>query len=145
MKKKARYWRNTVFAALAVGVLLTIVSGLTALRLLESNANSFWVHSANVGVVVACVGVLGWLCLTVPRVHRDVVELWTRSKTGALLTLAIFAFLSVKLQRFTGPHFYGWHTDAWIFFLLALLLGFHLLLKAALAVTNTIHSKDTRD
>jgi hypothetical protein len=49
-------------------------------------------------------------------------KLWKRSKAGTVLTFTAIALLARVLQRFTGPHFYGWHADAWLFFFMALLL-----------------------
>ena len=54
---------------------------------------------------------------------------------GAVLTFAAIALLARVLQRFTGPHFYGWYVDSWFFFFMALLLGSYLLLRIAVALT----------
>jgi hypothetical protein len=75
-----------------------------------------------------------WLCLTIRRVGSDVTKLWKKSKAGTLLTFSAIAVLALALHRFAGPHFYGWHSDAWLFFGLALLLGSHLLLRISVAL-----------
>ena len=76
------------------------------------------------------------LCLTIGRVGSDVTKVWKKSKAGTLLTFSAIAVLALALQRFAGPHFYGWHGDAWLFFCLALLLGSHLLLRISVALTG---------
>lgn len=90
-------------------------------------------------MAVTCIGLLGWLCLTAPRVSADVARVGKASKTTAIVTLALFVLFAVKLYDFAGPHFYGWdHPEAWIFFTLALLLAAYLLLKTSLALTDAL-------
>ena len=77
-----------------------------------------------------------WLWLTIGRVGSDVTKLWRKSKAGTLLTFTAIAGMALALQRFAGPHFYGWHGDTWLFFCSALLLGTHLLLRISVALTS---------
>ena len=67
MKEKNRYWRNGVFAVLALGVSVTIVSALWSLSLVDlGDGTPFWEHALRFGMIVTSIGVIGWLCLTVP-------------------------------------------------------------------------------
>jgi hypothetical protein len=77
-----------------------------------------------------------WLFLAFGTVSSDMTKLWKRSKAGTVLTFTAIALLARVLQRFTGPHFYGWHADAWLFFFMALLLGSYLLLRISVALTG---------
>jgi len=77
-----------------------------------------------------------WLCLAIASVGSDVTKLWKKSRVGALLTFTAITWLACVLQRFTGPHFYGWYADAWWFFFMALLLGSYLLLRISVALTG---------
>ncbi len=140
MKETNRYFRNGVFAVLAIGVTVTGVAGYQALGSVDSGYhNRFWGNVAGFGVFVSGIGLLGWLCLTFPRVGSDLARVWRVSRTTALVTLAVFAAVVIKLYRFTGPHFYGWDDpNAWLFFAVTLLLAAYLLLKAALWLIDTL-------
>ncbi len=138
--KKNRYWRNGVFAVLALGITITVGSRLLSQSLDDvGDSTHFWEQSFDFGMAVSGIGVAGWLWLTAPRVSVDVARVCKASRTTALVTLTLFALFVVKLYRFTGPHFYGWdHPEAWIFFALALLLAAYLLLRACLALTDAL-------
>ena len=77
-----------------------------------------------------------WLFFAIATVASDVAALRRRSKAVAVLTFTAIALLARVLQRFTGPHFYGWYADAWLFFFMALLLGSYLLLRISVALTS---------
>jgi hypothetical protein len=81
-----------------------------------------------------------WLCWAIATVGSDVTKLWKKTKAGTVLTFTAIALLALVLQRFTGPHFYGWHNDAWLFFFVALLLGSYLLLRISVALTGARRS-----
>jgi len=97
----------------------------------------FWKLLSGVAGILCSVGLLTWLCMAIASVGSDVTKLWKRSKASALLTLTAIGLLAGVLQRFTGPHFYGWYADAWLFFFMALLLGSYLLLlRSSVALTG---------
>ena len=134
MKKLTQYWRYAVFATLVPGVALLIV--VMPKLVWKDYPDPFWVLLGKFAGILSSVGLLMWLCLAVTSVGSDVTRLWNKSKAAALLTFAAIAVLAHRLQRFTGPHFYGWYADAWFFFTLALLLGSYLLLRISVALTG---------
>lgn len=134
MNRLTRYWQYAVFGLLVPGVVLAIV--VTPQLMWEGARHPFWELLGAVAGILCGVGLLLWLGLTIGRVGSDVTKLWKKSKGGAILTFSAIAVLALALQRFTGPHFYGWYGDAWIFFSLALLLGSYLLLRISVALTG---------
>jgi len=132
VNRLTRYWKYAVFGTLVPGVALAIVA---APKLVWNDyPDPFWKLLFSLAGILCSVGLLMWLCLAIASVGSDVTELWNKSKPGALLTFTAIALLARVLQRFTGPHFYGWHADAWLFFFMALLLGSYLLLRISVAL-----------
>ena len=134
VNRLTRYWQYAVFGLLVPGVILAIV--VTPKLMWESARHPFWEMLGGVAGILCLGGLLLWLGLTMGRVGSDVTKLWKKSKAGTFLTFSAIAVLAFVLQRFTGPHFYGWYGDAWLFFCLALLLGSHLLLRISVALTG---------
>jgi hypothetical protein len=123
-----------VFGTLVPGVALFIV--VMSKLVWKDYPDPFWVLLGKFAGILCSVGLFMWLCLALGSVGSNVARLWKKGKAGALLTFAAIAVLALVLQRFTGPHFYGWYADAWFFFFLALLLGSYLLLRISVALTG---------
>jgi hypothetical protein len=134
VKSLTRYWRYAVFGTLVPGVALFIV--VMSKLVWKDYPDPFWVLLGKFAGILCSVGLFMWLCLALGSVGSNVARLWKKGKAGALLTFAAIAVLALVLQRFTGPHFYGWYADAWFFFFLALLLGSYLLLRISVALTG---------
>ncbi len=77
-----------------------------------------------------------WLFFAISTLYSDITKLWKKSKLVSLVIWMAIVLLATLLQRFTGPHFYGWNADAWLFFFMALLLGSYLLLKISVSLTS---------
>jgi hypothetical protein len=134
MNRLAQYWKHAVFGTLVPGVVLAIVAASKLIW--KDGPDPLWKMCGGLALILCSMGVLMWLCMAAAAVGSDVTKLWNRSKSGAVLTVAAIALLARVLQRFTGPHFYGWYADAWLFFFMALLLGSYLLLRIAVALTG---------
>ena len=134
MNRLTRYWQYAVFGLLIPGIVLFIVFAWKSIW--SGPPNRSWELLGDFAGILCWGGLLMWLCLTIGRVGSDVTKLWKTSKAGTLLTFTAIAVMALALQRFAGPHFYGWHGDAWLFFCLALLLGSHLLLRISVALTG---------
>ncbi len=134
MNRLSRYWRYAGFGTLVPGVVLFIIA--VPKLVWRDYPDPFWVLLGKFSGILCSVGLLMWLCLAIGSVGSDVLKLWKKSTAGALLTFTAIAALALVLQRFTGPHFYGWYADAWLFFFLALLLGSYLLLRISVAITG---------
>lgn len=123
-----------MFATLVPGVALAI---LAAPKLVWTEyPDPGWKLLGGLAGILCSVGLLMWLCLAVASVGSDVTRLWKKSKVGTLLAFTAVALLARVLQRFTGPHFYGWYAEAWLFFFVAMLLGSYLLLRIFVAITG---------
>lgn len=123
-----------MFGTLVPGVALAI---LAAPKLVWTDfPDPTWKLLGRVAAILCSVGLLLWFCLAVASVGSDVIRLWEKSKPGTLLAFTATALLALVLQRFTGSHFYGWYADAWLFFLVAMLLGSYLLLRIFVALTG---------
>lgn len=123
-----------MFGTLVPGVALAIAA---ASKLVWNDyLDPFWKMLFGLAGVLCIVGLLMWLCWAGATVGSDVSKLWKKSKAVAVLTFTAIAGLARVLQRFTGPHFYGWYADAWLFFFMALLLGSYLLLRISVALTG---------
>ena len=133
VNRLARYWKYAVFGTLVPGVALFILAAPNLIW--KEDPNPLWKMLAGLAGILCGVGALLWLCRAIATVGSDVIKLWKESKVGAVLTFAAIALLARVLQRFTGPHFYGWYVDSWFFFIMALLLGSYLLLRIAVALT----------
>ena len=134
MNRLTRYGRYAVFGLLVPGVALFILYASQSLW--TGPPNRFWELLGQFAGILCVGGLLSWTFLTTGRVGSDMTNLWKKTKAGTLFTFSAIAVLAVALQRFTGPHFYGWHAEAWFFFFLVLLLGSHLLLRVAVALTG---------
>lgn len=134
MNRLTRYWRYGVFGLLVSGIVLFIVFAWASMW--SGPPNRFWELLGDFAGILCLGGLAMWLCLTIGRVVSDVTKLWKKRKAVTLLTFTAIAVLALALQRFAGPHFYGWYKDAWLFFCLALLLGSHLLLRLSVALTG---------
>ena len=134
VNRLTRYWKYAVFGTLVPGVALAIVAAPKLVW--KEYPDPFWKLLFSLAGILCSVGLLMWLCLAIVSVGSDVTKLWKKSKAGALLTFTAIALLARVLQRFTGPHFYGWYADAWLFFFTALLLGSYLLLRISVALTG---------
>ena len=134
MNRLARYWKYAVFGTLVPGAALFIVAAPHLVW--KEDPNPLWKMLAGLAGILCSVGVLLWLCRAIATVGSDVVKLWKESKAGAVLTFAGIALLARVLESFTGPHFYGWYPEAWLFFFMALLLGSYLLLRIAVALSS---------
>lgn len=135
MNRLARYWKYAVFGTLVPGVVLFIVVAPNLVW--KEDPNPLWKMLSGLAGILCGVGVLLWLCRAIATVSSDVIKLWKQSKVGAVLTFAAIVLLARVLQRFTGPHFYGWYSDAWLFFFMALFVGLYLLLRIAVALSGS--------
>jgi hypothetical protein len=134
VNRLTRYWKYAVFGTLVPGVALAIAA---APKLVWNDyPDPFWKMLGGLAGIFCSVGLLMWLCWALATVGSDVTKLWKKSKPGTVLTFTAIALLARVLQRFTGPHFYGWYADAWLFFFVALLLGSYLLLRISVALTG---------
>jgi len=134
VNRLTRYWQYAVFGLLVPGIVLFIVFAWKSMW--SGPPNRSWELLGVFAGILCCGGLVMWLWLTIGRVGSDVTKLWRKSKAGTLLTFTAIAGMALALQRFAGPHFYGWHGDTWLFFCLALLLGTHLLLRISVALTS---------
>lgn len=134
MNQLTRYWKYAVFGMLVPGVALAM---LAAPKLVWNEyPHPFWKMVGLLSGILCGIGGLMWVFLAIARVGSDATKLWKRSKAGTVLTLTAIALFARALQRFTGPHFYGWYADARLFFFMALLFGSYLLLRISVALTG---------
>ena len=134
MNRLPRNWKYAVFGTLVPGVALAIAA---APKLVWNDyPDPFWKMLGVLAGILCGLGLLLWLFWAIGAVGSDVTKLWKKSKVATVLTFTGIAFLARVLQRFTGPHFYGWYADAWLFFFTVLLLGSYLLLRISVALTG---------
>jgi hypothetical protein len=134
VNRLTRYWKYAVFGTLVPGVALAIVAAPKLVW--NDHPDPSWKMVGLLAGILCSIGALMWLFFAIGTVGSDVATLWRRSKAVAVLTFTAIALLARVLQRFTGPHFYGWYADAWLFFFMALLLGSYLLLRISVALTS---------
>lgn len=134
VNRLTQYWKYAVFGTLVPGLALAI---LAAPKLIWNDyPDPFWKMLGGLAVMLCSVGLLMWLFFAIASVCSDVTKLWKKSKAVSILAFMAVALLATVLQYFTGPHFYGWYADAWLFFFMALLLGSYLLLRISVALTG---------
>jgi hypothetical protein len=137
MSRLSRYWRYGALGLLGSGIVLGVVAGWASLGAVDTGAGSdFAMALFRLAETLCAIGAIVWLCPTIVSVSSDVGKLWKNSKAGAILTFLAAAYFAFRLHHFTGPHFYGWYADAWLFFCSALFLGVYLLVKISVALTG---------
>jgi hypothetical protein len=134
---KQSFLRKTVTALLAIGVGLVILATVFGD---PWTSDSFWdpirADARLVGAIAIVTGVLGWLFLGVPKIRSDAGKLWTRSKVGGIVILAISILLAAELVRLNLARIEAAPLFFFIFLSIILLLGCKILLEIALAVTK---------
>jgi hypothetical protein len=134
VKRLTNSWKNAVFGTLVPGVALAIVAAPNLIW--KDSPAPFWKMLGNLAAILCCLGAVMWLFFAISTLYSDITKLWKKSKLVSLVIWMAIVLLATLLQRFTGPHFYGWHADAWLFFFMALLLGSYLLLKISVSLTS---------
>ena len=132
VKRLTNSWKYAVFGTLVPGVALAIAAAPNLIW--KESPDAFWKTLGNLAAILCCMGAVMWLFFATATLYSDITRLWKKSKTVSVLIWMAIALLATLLKRFTGPHFYGWYADAWVFFFMALLLGSYLLLRISVAL-----------
>jgi len=138
-QSKQSILRKAVTALLAIGLGLIILATVFGD---PWTSDSFWdpirADARWVGAIAIVAGVLGWLCLAVPRIGADIGKLWRRSKVGGSVTVALCILLAAELVQFNLARIEAAPLFFVIFLSIIFLLGCKILLEIALAVTKSL-------